>query len=91
MERFPLQLGVVLVFQIVYPLLNHPLGNHWRYLSVCGFQDFQEHFFDVNIFNPHAKSCPKTIKDAYNYPESIKKLKYEQRITDIKSKEASCS
>ena len=21
-------------------------------------------FFDVKIFNPHAKSCPKTIKDA---------------------------
>ena len=26
---------------------------------------FRRTFFDVNIFNPHAKSCPKTISDAY--------------------------
>ena len=35
-------------------------------------------FFDVKIFNPHAKSCPKTIKDAYKYHESIKRNKYEE-------------
>ena len=44
---------------------------------------FSRTYFHVKIFNPHAKSCPKTIKDAYNYHESIKKLKYEQRITKI--------
>ena len=32
-------------------------------------------FFEVNIFNPHAKSCPKTISDAYKYQESVKTLK----------------
>ena len=36
-------------------------------------------FFDVKIFNPHAKSCPKTIKDAYNYHESIKRKKNEEQ------------
>ena len=32
---------------------------------------FSRTFFDVKIFNPHAKSCPKTIKDAYSDHESI--------------------
>ena len=40
---------------------------------------FNSTFFDVKIFNPHAKSCPKTIKDAYKYHESIKRNKYEER------------
>ena len=40
---------------------------------------FNRTFFDVKIFNPHAKSCPKTIKDAYKYHESIKRNKYEER------------
>ena len=44
---------------------------------------FTRTFFDVKIFNPHAKSCPKTLKDAYSYHESLKKLKYEQRINDV--------
>ena len=26
---------------------------------------FNRTFFDVKIFNPHAKSCPRTIKEAY--------------------------
>ena len=38
-------------------------------------------FFDVKIFNPHAKSCPKTINDAYKYHESIKQNKYESAGT----------
>ena len=40
---------------------------------------FNRTFFAVKIFNPHAKSCPKTIKDAYKYHESIKRNKYEER------------
>ena len=43
---------------------------------------FNRTFFDVQIFNPHAKSCPKTIKDAYKYHESIKRNKYEERIRE---------
>ena len=43
---------------------------------------FNRTFFDVKIFNPHAKSCPKTIKDAYKYHESIKRNKYEERIRE---------
>ena len=39
-------------------------------------------FFDVKIFNPHAKSCPKTIKDTYKYHESIKRNKYEEQIRE---------
>ena len=36
---------------------------------------FTRTFFDVKIFNAHPKSCPKTIKDAYKYHESIKQNK----------------
>ena len=39
-------------------------------------------FFDVKIFNPHAKSCPKPITDAYKHHESIKRNKYEDRIRE---------
>ena len=44
---------------------------------------FSRIFFDVKIFNPNAKSCPKTISDAYKYHESVKTLKYQQRILDV--------
>ena len=40
-------------------------------------------FFDVKVFNPLARSCPKNINEAYNYHENQKKLKYEQRIIDV--------
>ena len=43
---------------------------------------FNRTFFDVKIFNSHAKSCPKTIKDVYKYHESIKRNKYEERIRE---------
>ena len=43
---------------------------------------FNRTFFDVKIFNPQAKSCPKTIKDSYKYHESIKRNKYEERIRE---------
>ena len=43
---------------------------------------FNRTFFDGNTFNPHTKSCPKTIKDAYKYLESIKRNKYEERIRE---------
>ena len=43
---------------------------------------FSRTFFDVKIFNPHVKSCPKTISDAYKYHESVRTLKYQQRILD---------
>ena len=32
--------------------------------------------------NPHAKSCPKTIKYAYKYHERIKRNNYEERIRE---------
>ena len=44
--------------------------------------NFNRTFFEVKIFNPHSKSCPKTIKDAYKYQESIKRNKYEERIPE---------
>ena len=40
-------------------------------------------FFDVKFFNPLAKSCPKNSVEAYKYQESLKCLKYEQRIYDV--------
>ena len=39
---------------------------------------FSRIFFAVKIFNPHAKCCPKTIKDAYKYQASIKRNKYDE-------------
>ena len=41
---------------------------------------FSRTFFDVKVFNPYAKSCPKCKPDSYKHHKSIKKLKYEQRI-----------
>ena len=46
---------------------------------------FERRFFDVKIFNPLAKSCPKTIRDSYKYHEELRKLKYEQRIRDVEN------
>ena len=46
---------------------------------------FERTYFDVRIFNPLATSCPKTIKDAYKYHETIKKLKYEERILEVEN------
>ena len=40
-------------------------------------------FFDVKVFSPYAKSCLRSIQDSYKYHESIKKLKYEQRIMEV--------
>ena len=44
---------------------------------------FSRTLYDVKIFNPHAKSCPKTISGAFKYHESVKTLKYQQRILDV--------
>ena len=44
---------------------------------------FSRYFFDVKIFNPIAKSCPKNSVEAYKYHDSLKCLKYEQRILDV--------
>ena len=54
-------------------------------IKANGFFDsrFSRTFFDVKVFNPYAKSCPRSILDSYKYHESIKKLKYEQRIIDV--------
>ena len=43
---------------------------------------FSQTRFDVKIFNPHAKSCPKTISGAFKYHESVKTSKYQQRYLD---------
>ena len=46
---------------------------------------FNRTFFDVKIFNPHARSCPRMIKEAYKHHEGQKRLKYEQRIVDVEN------
>ena len=46
---------------------------------------FSKTFFDVKIFNPHARTCPKDIDGAYKMHEQIKKLKYEQRIREVEN------
>ena len=44
---------------------------------------FSSKFFDVKEFNLYAKICQRSIPDSYKYHESIKKLKYEQRIIEV--------
>ena len=39
----------------------------------------------MKIFNPLAKSCPKSIPDAYTFHESQKRLKYEQKIIEVEN------
>ena len=46
---------------------------------------FSKTYFDVNIFNPLAKSYPKSIPDAYTFYESQKRLKFEQRIIEVEN------
>ena len=46
---------------------------------------FERTFFDVNVFNPLARSCPKTIAESYKYHEELKKLKYEQQIREVEN------
>ena len=41
---------------------------------------FNCNFFDVKILKTHAKSCPKSIKDAYKYHERIKRNTYDEQI-----------
>ena len=44
---------------------------------------FSRAFFDVKIFNPHAKTSRKLHKDAYKYHETLKNSKYQQRILNV--------
>ena len=39
--------------------------------------------FDVQIFNPQAKSCPESSSEAYKCHESVKKRTYEKRIIEV--------
>ena len=43
-------------------------------------------YFDLRISNPFSKICPESGSEAYKYHESIKKNKYEQRITELENK-----
>ena len=43
---------------------------------------FNRTSFDVNVFNPHAKFCPRTIKVAYKFYAVQWRLKYEQWIVE---------
>ena len=44
---------------------------------------FSRTFFDVKVFNPHAKTSRRLLKDAYKYHESLKKSKYQQRVFQV--------
>ena len=44
---------------------------------------FSRAFFDVKIFNPHAKTSRKLHKDAYKYHETLRNSKYQQRILNV--------
>ena len=46
---------------------------------------FSRTLFDVKIFNPMAKSCPKDVNAAYKHHEALKKLKYKQRVIDVEN------
>ena len=40
-------------------------------------------FFDVTIFNPHAKTTQRLHKDAYKYHETLRNSKYQQSILNV--------
>ena len=41
-------------------------------------------FFDVKVFNPHAKTSRRLLKNAYKYHESLKNSKYhQQRVQQV--------
>ena len=44
---------------------------------------FNKTCFYVKIFNLLAKICPESSSEAYKYLESIKKKKYEKRVTEV--------
>ena len=44
---------------------------------------FSRAFFDLKIFNPHAKTSRKLHKDAYKYHKTLKNSKYQQRILNV--------
>ena len=44
---------------------------------------FSRAFFDVKIFNAHAKTLRKLHKDAYKYHETLKNSKYQQRVSNV--------
>ena len=44
---------------------------------------FSRTFFDVKVFNPHAKTSRRLLKDAYKYHESLKNSKYQQRVLQV--------
>ena len=45
---------------------------------------FRRAFFDLKIFNPHAKTSRKLHKDAYKYHEMLKNSKYQQRFLNVR-------
>ena len=83
----------------VEPKLQRLEGESFDYKSVCTEDEarldiranelwdsrFSRTYFDVKIFNPLAKSCPKEVKESYKYHETLKKLKCEQRILDVEN------
>ena len=83
----------------VEPKLQRLEGESFEYKSFCtedearldiranGLWDsrFSRTYSDVKISNPLAKSCPKELKEAYKNHETLKKLKYEQRILDVEN------
>ena len=44
---------------------------------------FSRTFFDVRVFNPHAKTSRRLLKDAYKNHESLKNSKYQQRVLQV--------
>ena len=56
-------------------------------IKANGFFDsgFSRTFFDVKVFNSYAKGCPRSIPVSFKYHESIKKLKYVQKIIDVEN------
>lgn len=45
--------------------------------------NFERHFFDVKIFNPMARTCPKNPNEAFRHHEQMKKLKYDERVLEV--------
>ena len=57
--------------------LDNKANGHWD-------SRFCRTFFDVKIFNPLARTCPKNVNEAHKFHESQKKLKYESKVINVK-------
>ena len=88
---------IIMIIIIIEPKLQPLLGESFvnssnttedearLYIKANGLwcSRFSRAFFDLKIFNLHAKTSRKLHKNAYKYHETLKNSKYLQRIFNV--------